>query len=152
MWVFALLAAALAALAGPMLASRPAEERAVSAAGARAIAESMAVYRTAVVTWAQSQPAFEGEVADTAVAPPAWMRRNPSIRAAVQGRFVAVYLTDRAPPGLLDEMLRLSGGSVWVGIAHRASGTLHAPGLGDTGLQVPQWVPDQAPAWLALRS
>lgn len=152
MWVIALMAAVLAALLSPKLASRPAQEHAISTASARALAEGMAVYRTAVVTWAQGQPGFEGVVADTAVAGPAWSRRDPSIRAAVQGRMVAVYLAAEHPhAGVLAEMLSLSGSSIWVGVAHQTSGTLHTPGLGDTGLQVPQWVPDQSPVWLALR-
>lgn len=153
MWVIALMAAVVAALLSPLLANRPAEERAVSASQARAIAHGMAVYRTAVVDWAQTQPGFEGVVGESAVSEPDWMRRNTSIRAAVQGRYIAVYIDgERPPPGVLDELVKLSGGSIWVGTAHRVSGTLHTPGLGDTGLQVPQWVPDQAPLWLALRS
>jgi hypothetical protein len=151
MWILAMMAAVLAALLSPILASRPSEEHAISTARARALAESMAVYRSALVTWVQGQPGFEGVVTDTAVVGPAWFHRDPSIRAAVQGRIVAVYLADRPPAGVLDEMLSLSGSSIWVGIADRASGTLHSPGLGDTGLQVPQWVPDQSPVWLALR-
>lgn len=153
MWVIALMAAVIAALLSPLLANRPVEERAVADSQARAIAHSMAVYRTAVVNWAQTQPGFEGVVAESAVSGPAWMRRNPSIRAAVQGRYVAVYIDGERPPAaVLDELMQLSGGSIWVGTAHRVTGTLHAPGFGDTGMQVPQWVPDQAPAWLALRS
>lgn len=152
MWVIAMMAAVLAALLGPLLAGRPAEEHAVSTASARALAESMAAYRTAVVAWAQGQPGFEGVVSDADVAGPAWLRRSPSIRAAVEGRIVAVYLAQRPPAGVLDEMLRLSGSSIWVGIARQPRGTLDSPGLGDTGLPVPRWVPDQAPAWLALRS
>lgn len=151
MWILAMMAAALAALLGPMLASRLEEERAVSAAHARSLAEGMASYRSAVVTWARSQPAFQGVVPDTAVAEPAWLRRDPSIRAAVQGRIVAVYVAGRPPNGAVEEMLKLAGNSMWVGVAYHSSGTLHAPGTGDTGLQVPQWVPDQAPVWLALR-
>lgn len=151
MWVYALIAAVLAALLGPVLAGRPAQEHAVNASGHRALAEGMAVYRTAVIEWARTQPAFEGVVAETAVAGPAWSQRNPMIRAAVQNGFVAVYLDGTPPAGVLEEVQRLGGGSIWVGLAYRSTGTLHTPGLGDTGLLVPQWVPDQAPTWLAKR-
>jgi hypothetical protein len=153
MWVIALMAAVMAALLSPVLANRAAEERAVSSSQARSIAHGMAVYRTAVINWAHDRPDFEGVVAEAAVTEPIWMKRDPSIHAAVQGRYVAVYVSgERLPIGVLDELLRLSGNSIWVGIAHQPAGTLHAPGLGDTGLKVPDGVPDQSPTWLARRS
>jgi hypothetical protein len=109
------------------------------------------VYRSAVVTWARANPTFEGPVDPSAVPTPMWWRSHPALQAEVRGRFVAVYVTGPDAQGVLVEMLRLSGGSIWVGYADRASGTLHSPTIGDTGITVPDAVPDKAPVWLALR-
>jgi hypothetical protein len=73
------------------------------------------------------------------------------MRAVVGSKVVAVYVTGPAASGVLAEMLHLSGGSIWVGTAHRSTGTLHSPTIGDTGIALPDGVPDQAPVWLALR-
>jgi PilM len=150
MWIFAVIAVALAALVPPLFLSRLDDERAVAASQARTIAEGMAVYRHSVVDWAHDHPLAEGLVDAAAVPTPAWWKRHPEVRAAVQGRVVAVYLSTEFP-GVLDEMLRLSSGSIWVGTASQASGTLHSPSMGDTGIRLPSSVPDQAPVWAALR-
>jgi hypothetical protein len=112
----------------------------------------MATYRAAVLEMARAQPGFEGPVRDDALSLPAWWRSRPELKATVEGRLVAVYLGDGADrTGVLQEMLRLAAGSILVGLADRASGTLHSPSLGDTGITLPPEVPDGAPVWLATR-
>jgi hypothetical protein len=150
-WAFAVIAAALATLISftPRQAD---DERTLAAAGARAFAESMAVYRAAVVEYARSNPHFDGPVNESQVATPAWWRGHPAMHSAVQGRLVAVYVTGPQAQGLMPEMLRVARDSIWVGFADRASGTLHSPTFGDTGIDLPDAVPDKAPVWLALRN
>ena len=150
MWVFAVIAVMVAALL-PSMPRQGDGERGVESGQDSAMAERMAVYRTAVAAWARTHPGFEGPVDASSVETPAWWRGHPSLHATVDGRFVAVYLTGPEAVGVLDEMLRLSGGSIMVGYASRATGTLHSPTIGDTGIQVPDGVPDKAPVWLALR-
>lgn len=150
MWALAVIAAMAAALI-PLASRQTDDERTIGAANGRAIAESMAVYRAAVVEWARSHPDFEGPVDAAAVATPAWWRGHPSVRAVVSGRIVGVYLTGPAAQDILTEMVRVARGSIWVGFANRATGTLHSPAIGDTGIEVPDAVPDKAPVWLALR-
>lgn len=150
MWVYAVIVVVVAAL-GSLLSGRAADDLAVSAAQSRTLAEGVAVYRAAVLEWARSNPGLGGPVDETVVAVPAWWHRNPAIAAVVEGPMVAVYVTGPSAHGTLVEMLRLSGGSIWVGIANRASGTLHSPMSGDTGIAVPALVPDGAPVWLATR-
>ena len=150
MWVYAMLAVIVAAL-GSLLSGQAADALTVSDAESRTIAEGVAVYRVAVLEWARSNPGLSGPVDETIVTVPAWWHRNPAIAAVVEGPMVAVYVTGPSAHGALTEMLRLSGGSIWVGTAHRASGTLYSPTGGDTGIVVPALVPDGAPAWLATR-
>jgi hypothetical protein len=150
MWAFAVIAVMVAAL-GSFMSRQADGERTVSAAHGREMAERVSVYRHAVVTWARTQPHFEGPVDESAVATPGWWRSHPSLGAVIEGKVVAVYLTEPQPKDVLGEMLRLARGSIWVGYASRETGTLHSPTIGDTGIALPAAVPDQAPVWLALR-
>lgn len=150
MWVFAVTAVMAVAVAS-FMSRQLDDEPVLDAAQGRVMAERMAVYRTAVIEWARSHPHFEGPVDESAVAPPPWWRGHKSMQAAIQGRVIAVYVTGPAARGVLVESLRLSGGSIWVGTAKRASGTLHSPTAGDTGIGLPEAVPDEAVVWLALR-
>jgi hypothetical protein len=151
MWAYAMIVALVSVFA-LFVTGNGEDAHAVDSSRSRALAESMATYRAAVVEMARAQPAFEGSVSDGALSLPAWWRGRPELKATVQGRMVAVYVetvTDQA--GVLEEMLRLAAGSILVGIANRASGTLHSPAMGDTGITVPSDVPDGAPVWLATR-
>ena len=151
MWAFAVIAAAVAALLS-FTSQLADDERTLAAASARAFAESMAVYRAAVVEYTRGHPHFEGPVSESEVATPAWWRGHLAMRGVVQGRLVAIYVTGPQARDLLPEMLRVAQGSIWVGFADRASGTLHSPTFGDTGITLPDAVPDKAPVWLALRN
>ena len=150
MWAFAVIAVAAMVLA-PLLSQPLDEQRNLGPARARATAERMAVLRAAAVEWAHGHPGFNGPLEPAVVAPPSWWRGDPALHVVVQGRYVAVYVDGPAAQGVLLQMQRLSGGSIWVGRAHQASGTLYSPTLGDTGLPVPAAVPDNAPVWLGLR-
>jgi predicted outer membrane lipoprotein len=150
MWVHAILVGMLAA-AGWWMLEAMSDEQVTDRARGRTVAESMAVYRAAVVAFARTQPAFEGSVDDDMLLLPAWWHGAPGVRASVEGRMVAVYLD--APPqvDVLRQMVALAAGSILVGTARRATGTLQSPELGDTGIPVPTNVPDGAPVWLATR-
>jgi len=151
MWVFAVIASMAAAFA-LFITDGGADTRLVDAARSRVLAQSMATYRAAVVDMARAHPTFDGPVGEASLSLPAWWQTQPGLKATVEGRTVAVYLeTGEPPPDLLQEMLRLATGSMLVGIASRASGTLHAPSVGDTGIAVPAAVPDGVPVWLATR-
>ncbi|WAC74563.1 type IV pilus biogenesis protein PilM [Roseateles sp. SL47] len=150
MWAQAVVVGVVAA-AGWWAVDAALEVPVTDAARARTVAESMAVYRAAVVAYATAQPGFEGSVDDGLLSLPSWWNGHPGISAVVQGPWVAVYLNRPAPVDVLAQMQRLSAGSLLVGVAHSASGTLYAPLLGDTGLPVPAQVPDGAPVWLGVR-
>jgi hypothetical protein len=146
MWAYALVVAMVSVFAFFLGDAGQAE-----AARSRTLAESMAVYRTAVLEMVRAQPSFEGPVSDSALSLPAWWQRRPGIEATVQGRMVAVYITGIEQGNVLEEMLHLAGGSILVGLASHDSGTLKSPLIGDTGISVPSSVPDGAPVWLATR-
>jgi hypothetical protein len=133
----------------PMLALQGDGNRRVAAAQGWALAERMAVLRTAAQAWARSHPGYDGPLDVGLLDTPDWWRGDPELHALVQGRIVAVYASWPASHAVLSQMTRLSNGSIWVGTAE--GGTLHSPTTGDTGIAVPSAVPERAPVWLALR-
>jgi hypothetical protein len=152
MWAYALVVVVVSLLLSAFAAGHADDARRVDTARSRALAESLATYRAAVLQMARAQPAFEGPVGEASLSLPAWWQGRPGLKASVEGRIVAVYVdtaVERAD--VLQEMLRLAAGSILVGVANRASGTLHTPATGDTGIAVPSDVPDGAPVWLATR-
>ena len=150
MWILAVMALAVATFAS-FLAGQSSGERTLAMASDAALAQTMAVERAAAVEWARGHPHRQGELGESEVTPPAWSRTHPRLRVAIRGRIVAVYLVGQKHPGVLAEMTRLSRGSILVGVANRRTGTLHSPAFGDTGIELPDAVPDQAPVWLAVR-
>lgn len=150
MWIIAVMAMAAAAFAS-FMADHQGSQRSLTTASAAELAQSMAVARAAGVDWAQRHPHRQGEFELSEIASPAWFRPHARLRVAIRGRTVAVYLVGERPPGLLAELLNLSGGSILVGIARRTTGTLHSPTAGDTQIDLPDSVPDGALVWLALR-
>lgn len=150
MWAHAVLVGVMAAT-GWWMVDALSGERATDSARGRVIAEDMAVYRAAAVEFARTQPDFEGPLADDMLPLPPWWSSNPGIRASVQGRWVAVYLPATPRVDVLRQMVVLAAGSILVGTASRASGTLQSPEIGDTGIPVPADVPDGVPVWVATR-
>jgi hypothetical protein len=151
MWAYALVVSVVSVLALFMTNSGE-DDTLVDTTRRRALAEGMATYRAAVVEMARAQPAFEGAVSEAALSLPTWWQVQPALKATVEGRMVAVYVeTNDEQAGVLQEMFRLSAGSMMVGIANKSSGTLHSPSTGNTGITVPAGVPDGAPVWLATR-
>ena len=113
------------------------------------MADSMAVYRDAVVTWAREHPEFEGPVDREGPAAASWWRLPPGMKAVVSGRLVVVYVEAPLAAGLAAAVQRNAGGSLLVGEA--SGGTLRSPAGGDTGIKLPPEVPDGAAVWLATR-
>lgn len=145
MWMLWLLFA-LGALAGHVALSGQTGQ--VRAAPARAgdLAQSMAVYRTAVMAYVAAHAGFRGAVADGDLLLPPWYVRLPWWRNHVADGMVTVYAVP-SPTGFVAELQRLAGGSMLAGEAR--GGRLHAPAFGDTGIVLPAEVPDLAPVWLA---
>lgn len=150
MWAQAMLVTAVAAM-GWWMVDADGDARELESERARVAAESMATYRSASVAYARAHPSFEGELASESLSLPTWWRDTGSVGARVEGRLVVVYLRQRAPLDLLPQMRRLAAGSLLVGLAHRATGTLLSPDHGDTGIPVPASIPDGTPVWLATR-
>ena len=150
MWAFAIVVAVMSLFA-LFTTDAGVDQHRVDRSRGIALAQSMAAYRAAVVDMARAHPNFEGDVSEAALSLPAWWQTRPGLKAVVQGRMIAVYVGADEQDGVLQEMLHLAAGSILVGIASRASGTLHSPSTGDTGITVPAGVPDGAPVWLATR-
>lgn len=151
MWAYAVVVSVVSVFA-LFVTNTGVDETLVDTSRRRALAEGMATYRAAVVEMARAQPAFNGAVSEASLSLPAWWQVQPALKATVQGQIVAVYVEPNdQQAGVLEEMFRLSAGSMLVGIANQASGTLHSPSTGDTGIAVPAGVPDGAPVWLATR-
>jgi len=150
MWAFAVVVSVMSVFALFMTDTAVDESRA-DTSRSRALAESIATYRAAVVEMARAHPTFEGHVSEADLSLPAWWQGQPGLKATVEGRKVAVYVVTNEQSSVLQEMLRLSAGSILVGIANQSSGTVHSPSTGDTGIAVPSGVPDGTPVWLATR-
>ncbi|SEK64451.1 PilM protein [Roseateles sp. YR242] len=150
MWAQAMLVSAAAAIGWMALDARH-DAREVEGLRSRSTAESMATVRSAAVAFSRAHPSFEGALAQGDLGLPDWAHPSPGIHARIDGRLVIVYLDGVAPPDLLMQMRRLAGGSMLVGQAHAATGTLMSPDLGDTGIAVSADIPDGAAVWLAAR-
>jgi hypothetical protein len=115
-----------------------------------ALAERMAVLRSAAQAWAHAHPGVDGPIDASLLPLPSWSHGDAAtLHVLAQGPVVAVYATGPNAHTVLLPMLRLASGSIWVGTAEH--GTLHSPSAGDTGIAVPAGVPEQAPVWLAPR-
>lgn len=124
-----------------------------------ALANSMALYRDAVVRYAHDHPAFQGKVPDAQLALPSWHAAPEaglwSNHVGADG-LIAVYATRLPGVDIAASMAALAHGSELAGRANRASGRIDPAarsGSGAVALPVVPGagVPDGAPVWLAHR-
>jgi hypothetical protein len=143
----------LAGLLGIAARCRPAVAHAREPAPCGERALNLAVYRALVLKEVASRPGMSGSIPASALPLPAWYRLDPDWRNVVlPGGIVAVYASRASSPGLLRDLLDLTGHSAQVGqvvAMRRGTATLHLPRTGNTGLQLPG-VPCDTVVWLAL--
>src|SRR6266568_5258911 len=99
MWAFAVVVSVLSVFA-LFMTDTAADEHRVEASRSRALAESMATYRVAVVEMARAHPAFEGHVSEAALSLPTWFEMKPGLKATVEGRMVAGYVVTNEQSGV----------------------------------------------------
>ncbi|MEE4220265.1 type IV pilus biogenesis protein PilM [Pseudomonas viridiflava] len=105
------------------------------------IASSMLVYRNALAEYAYAHNTASGTVSDDQLDLPNWYFRYPGVEGVIAaGKSFAFYSSP--PPGLIAEMVNVTGGSLAIGSA--ASGTLVTPLIGNTGITLPASVPNGA--------
>ncbi|KPY82910.1 type IV pilus biogenesis protein PilM [Pseudomonas amygdali] len=105
------------------------------------IAHNVLVYRNALAEYAYAHKAASGTVADDQLALPTWYARYPGVEGVIDaGRSYAYF--GSPPPGLVSEMINLTGGSVAIGTA--SSGSLVNPSSGNVGIALPATVPNGA--------
>jgi hypothetical protein len=146
MWMLWILCA-LGAVAGHAALSGRAEPAPLVAARADDLAQNMALYRSAVATYAAAHAGFNGPVPDAKLALPSWYVRLPWWRNQVGDGMVTVYAASAVPLNFSAELQRLSQNSMLAGEAR--GGKLHVLAFGDTGIALPAAVPERAPVWLA---
>lgn len=102
------------------------------------IASSMLVYRNALAEYAYAHNTASGAVPDNQLDLPSWYFRYPGVEGVIDaGRSYAFY--NSPPPGLVTEMVKLTGGSLAIGTA--SSGSLITPSSGSVGIGLPSSVP-----------
>ncbi|WP_024677700.1 type IV pilus biogenesis protein PilM [Pseudomonas syringae] len=105
------------------------------------IARSVLVYRNALAEYAYAHNTESGAVPDNVLDLPTWYARYPGVSGVISaGKSYAFF--GSPPPGLVSEMINLTGGSLAIGTA--SSGTLLTPSSGYVGVDVPASVPDGA--------
>lgn len=105
------------------------------------IAHNVLVYRNALAKYANAHKAASGTVADNQLALPSWYARYPGVEGVIDaGRSYAFF--GSPPPGLVSEMMNLTGGSLAIGTA--SSGSLLTPSSGYVGVTLPAAVPTGA--------
>lgn len=105
------------------------------------IAHNVLVYRNALSEYAYTHKDASGPVADYQLDLPTWYARYPGVEGVIDaGRSYAFF--GSPPPGLVSEMINLTGGSLAIGTA--SSGTLITPSSGYVGVAVPGSVPNGA--------
>ncbi|KAA8685938.1 type IV pilus biogenesis protein PilM [Pseudomonas caricapapayae] len=105
------------------------------------IAHNVLVYRNALAEYAYAHKAASGTVADNQLALPTWYARYPGVEGVIDaGRSYAFF--ESPPPGLVSEMINLTGGSLAIGTA--ASGILLTLTSRNAGVTLPVAVPNGA--------
>nr|WP_269836991.1 type IV pilus biogenesis protein PilM [Pseudomonas syringae] len=105
------------------------------------IAHNVLVYRNALAEYAYTHKGSSGPVADNQLDLPTWYARYPGVDGVIDaGRSYAFFRSP--PPGLVSEMINLTGGSLAIGTA--SSGSLLTPGSGYVGVTLPAAVPTGA--------
>ncbi|KWS19979.1 pilus assembly protein PilP [Pseudomonas syringae pv. syringae] len=105
------------------------------------IAHNVLVYRNALAEYAYTHKAATGPVADNQLGLPTWFARYPGVEGVIDaGRSYAFF--GSPPPGLVSEMVNLTGGSLAIGTA--SPGGLQTPSSGYVGVTLPAAVPNGA--------
>ncbi|MEE4678360.1 type IV pilus biogenesis protein PilM [Pseudomonas alliivorans] len=116
-------------------------DRLAQSVNVSAIASSMLVYRNALAEYAYTHKAAAGSVADNQLILPTWYARYPGVDGVIDaGRSYAFF--GSPPPGLVSELINLTGGSLAIGTA--SSGSLVTPSSGNVGVALPTTVPNGA--------
>jgi hypothetical protein len=105
-----------------------------------AIAGSMMVYRNAVASYAQGNPAVVGVVSDAALGLPAWYVKPPNLGHYLFSGRSYVYFTDRLP-GLAGALAHRTES---VNVGTNSGGFLSSPTSANTGIALPAQIPFSA--------
>ena len=143
----------------------------VSARQAKAdgMAQSMAVYRQAVLSYFEDKPELKKNVDTVAINDlidggmlPEWSTLNANPEATIWTNFrdnkgtIYIYAIARPPVDIVTDVLTLAYNSELVGLFRDGDRTLHSPVHGDTGIKLPPpgraRIPDGSPVWIALPS
>jgi hypothetical protein len=144
------------------------QERVIALDNAQAaqLADSMALYRQAVVAYFDAHPAQNGSVSmatlQSSNALPAWSTLSSQPAASMWANFrdtdgmIYIYAAKLPPHSIANDIVRLSQNSVLTGVFRTGDTTLHSPVFGDTGIKLPApasvSIPNGSPVWIATRS
>lgn len=105
-----------------------------------AVAGSMMVYRNAVASFAQANPAAVGVVSDAALGLPAWYVKPPNLGHYLFAGRSYVYFSDRLP-GLAGALAHRTES---VNVGTNNGGFLSSPTSANTGIALPAQIPFSA--------
>lgn len=101
---------------------------------------NMLVYRNAVATYAQANPAFNGNVPDSQIVLPSWYIKSPYLANYVSTGKSYTYFFGSIP-GLAGELARLTGS---VNVGTNQNGVLLSPNMASIGITLPPQIPNSA--------
>ncbi|MFC5474047.1 type IV pilus biogenesis protein PilM [Paraherbaspirillum soli] len=123
------------------------------------LAESMSIYRNAVIAFVAANPTFAGgEVPVDKLPLPSWYTRYPLPlqlwRNHVEAGVITIYAAQPQPVNITADLLRLSHNSVLVGVADMRAKMFRSPLFPDVQSPLPAGIPipDGSPVWLARRN
>jgi hypothetical protein len=165
MWA-ALVLVVMMSLTGLYAISDVTSPRASENANAAQLADSMDIYRSAVIQYFTSNPAGPQRVdiatLNAAGLFPEWsvLRSRPDtsiwdnyMNAA--GR-IYIYAAEPPPPDVVTHVLKRSYNSVLVGVFRTGDATLCSPVFGNTNIPLPlpveAQIPNGSPVWVAMRN
>jgi hypothetical protein len=138
---------------------------AVEQVKAENLADSMAIYREAVVAYFTQHPGELGSVSidklKSTDALPSWSTLYQKPATSIWANYrhddgvIYIYASSPPPVDIAAEVVRLSQNSVLTGIFKTGDTTLHSPAYGDTKVTLPPPakapIPNGSPVWIAMR-
>jgi hypothetical protein len=106
---------------------------------AAAIAGNLAVYRNAVLTYAQANPGVTGSVSDSSLSLPTWFSKITGVSNYVSAGRGHVYYSTPTPEGAY-LILKASNNTIRAGLMR--SGYLYNPLSGSTSISLPAAIPE----------
>lgn len=137
---------------------------AIERAEVESLAESMALYREAVVSYYRTSksndPSVNIDTLKTNASLPAWSRLFTQPETSIWNNYrdasgrIYIYASGPSPAAMVSDLIAMSENSELVGVYRTGDTTLYSPIAGDTRIDLPPaskvTIPNGSPVWIAL--